>query len=37
MLTAPFYYRTLFGHASIIADMTRAVVDYVMRIAARGA
>ncbi len=37
MLTAPFYYRTLFGHASITAEMTRTVVDYVARIAARGA
>lgn len=36
MLTAPFFYRTLFRHATITADMTRAVVDYVVRIATRG-
>ncbi len=36
MLTAPFYYRALFGHAPITARLTRDVVDYVMRIAARG-
>lgn len=35
MLTAPFYYRTLFGHAPISARMARNVVDYVVRIAAR--
>jgi AcrR family transcriptional regulator len=32
MLTGPFYYRTLFGHAPITKRMTRDVVDYVMRI-----
>jgi AcrR family transcriptional regulator len=37
MLTAPFYYRALFGHAPITRRMTEAVVDYVLRIAARGA
>jgi len=33
MLTGPFYYRALFGHAPITARMTREVVDYVLRIA----
>jgi len=37
MLTAPFYYRTLFGHAPITHRMSRSVVEYVVRIAARGA
>lgn len=32
MLTAPFYFRTLFGHAAISRGMTRDVVDYVLRI-----
>jgi len=31
MLTGPFYYRALFGHAPITARMTRDVVEYVMR------
>jgi len=35
MLTGPFYYRTLFGHASVSRRMTRDVVDYVLRIAQR--
>lgn len=35
MLTGPFYYRALFGHAPITARMTREVVRYVLRIAAR--
>ena len=30
MLTAPFYYRALFGHAPITRRMTRDVVDYVL-------
>ncbi len=34
MLTGPFYYRTLFGHAAITRRMTRDVVDYVLRVAA---
>ncbi len=34
MLTGPFYYRTLFGHAQITRRMTRDVVDYVLRVAA---
>jgi len=34
MLTGPFYYRTLFGHASITRRMTREVVEYVLRIVA---
>jgi AcrR family transcriptional regulator len=32
MLTAPFYYRTLFGHAPITLRTTRQVVAYVLRI-----
>jgi AcrR family transcriptional regulator len=32
MLTGPFYYRTLFGHAPITRRMTRDVVDYVLRV-----
>jgi hypothetical protein len=32
MLTAPFYYRALFGHAPITRRMTRDVVDYVLRL-----
>jgi AcrR family transcriptional regulator len=35
MLTGPFYYRALFGHAPITAHMTREVVKYVTGIAAR--
>jgi AcrR family transcriptional regulator len=34
MLTGPFYFRTLFGHAAITRRMTRDVVDYVLRVAA---
>jgi AcrR family transcriptional regulator len=34
MLTGPFYYRTLFGHAPISRRMTRDVVDYVLRVVA---
>jgi AcrR family transcriptional regulator len=34
MLTGPFYYRTLFGHAPITRRMTRDVVDYVLRVVA---
>ena len=33
MLTGPFYFRTLFGHAPITRGMTRDVVEYVLRIA----
>lgn len=32
MLTGPFYYRTLFGHAPVTRRMTREVVDYVLRV-----
>jgi Tetracyclin repressor-like, C-terminal domain len=32
MLTGPFYYRTLFGHAPISQDMARQVVSYVLRV-----
>lgn len=35
MLTGPFYYRTLFGHAPITRRTTRDVVDYVLRVVAR--
>ncbi|HEY0746924.1 MAG TPA: TetR/AcrR family transcriptional regulator [Steroidobacteraceae bacterium] len=31
MLTAPFYFRTLFGHIPITRTMTRRIVDYVLR------
>jgi AcrR family transcriptional regulator len=34
MLTGPFYYRTLFGHAPITQRMTREVVRYVLRVVA---
>jgi AcrR family transcriptional regulator len=34
MLTGPFYYRTLFGHAPITRRMTREVVQYVLRVVA---
>jgi hypothetical protein len=32
MLTGPFYYRTLFGHAPITLSTTRQVVAYVLRV-----
>src|SRR5579863_5352878 len=35
MLTGPFYYRALFRHAPITTHMTRDVVNYITRIAAR--
>ena len=35
MLTGPFYFRTLFGHAPVTRDMTRQVVDYILRIVER--
>jgi AcrR family transcriptional regulator len=34
MLTGPFYYRALFGHAPISRRTTRDVVDYVLRVVA---
>ena len=34
ILTGPFYFRTLFGHAPITRKMARDVVDYVLRVAA---
>ena len=34
MMTGPFYYRTLFRHATITRRTTRDVVDYVLRVAA---
>jgi len=37
MLTAPFYYRALFGHAPITRRMAGAAVDYVLTVAARRA
>lgn len=36
MLTAPFYYRVLFGHAPLRRSMAREVVDNVLRITAPG-
>lgn len=36
MLTGPFYYRALFGHAPITPRMTRDVVEYVLRTASGG-
>jgi Tetracyclin repressor-like, C-terminal domain len=35
MLTGPFYYRVLFGHAPISRRMASDVVEYVLRIARR--
>ena len=32
MLTGPFYYRTLFGHAPISHRMAREAVEYVLRV-----
>jgi AcrR family transcriptional regulator len=32
MLTSPFYFRTLFGHAPITRKTTRLIVDYVLRV-----
>ncbi len=34
MLTGPFYYRALFGHAPITRRMTEEVVSYVLKLAA---
>lgn len=34
MLTAPFYYRTLFGHAPVTREMTRLVVEYALQLTA---
>ncbi len=34
MLTGPFYYRALFGHAPITPRTTRQVVDYLLRVIA---
>jgi AcrR family transcriptional regulator len=34
MLTGPFYYRTLFGHAPVTREMTRLVVEYVLQLTA---
>jgi len=34
MLSAPFYFRVLFGHARIDRRMTREVVEYVVKIVA---
>jgi len=33
MLTGPFYFRTLFGHAPLTRRMARDIVEYVMRVA----
>ena len=32
MLTGPFYYRALFGHAPITRDTTRQVVSYILQV-----
>lgn len=32
MLTGPFYFRTLFGHAAITSAMAQLVVEYVIRV-----
>ena len=32
MLTGPFYFRTLFGHAAITSAMAKLVVEYVVRV-----
>jgi hypothetical protein len=34
MLTGPFYYRRLFGHAPITRRLTHDVVSYVLRVVA---
>jgi AcrR family transcriptional regulator len=34
IMTGPFYFRALFGHAPTTRKMTRDIVDYVLRIAA---
>jgi hypothetical protein len=35
MLTGPFYFRTLFGHASMSFENTGQIVDYVLRVLKR--
>jgi AcrR family transcriptional regulator len=37
MLTGPYYFRSLFGHAPITAAMNKKIVDYVLRAAAPAA
>jgi AcrR family transcriptional regulator len=37
MLTAPFYFRTLFGHASMSFEHTGQIVDHVLRVIKRDA
>ena len=32
MLTGPFYFRTLFGHASMSLKNTAQIVDYIVRL-----
>jgi len=32
MLTGPFYFRTLFGHASMSLKDTAVIVDYIVRL-----
>jgi|SRR5579863_62537 len=32
LLTGPFYFRVLFGHAPLSRDLPRKVVDYVLRV-----
>jgi AcrR family transcriptional regulator len=36
ILTGPFYFRTLFGHAPVTRRTTRDIVDYVLRLVAAG-
>lgn len=36
LLTAPCYFRLLFGHARILRPFIETVVDYALRAAARG-
>ena len=35
MLTGPFYFRTLFGHASMSFEHTGQIVDHVLRVLRR--
>jgi hypothetical protein len=34
MLTGPFYFRALFGHAPVSRRSMRSIVDYVLRLLA---
>jgi AcrR family transcriptional regulator len=37
MLTGPFYFRTLFGHAPMKIEHTGQIVDHILRVIKRGA